>query len=122
MTIKQTIKYYFLALIAPLIGGVILSVVLSMMNNDKHILILILVGTMLATIGCSILNLMYFLPQSFTKYKFILPGIVSVIIVAYEYRMNLSDLLIFEFYGVINLVSGVIWTSKMNLKLKRKEH
>lgn len=118
---KQTLIYYLLTLLMLLIGGALLSVILSFIKNDNHILILILVGTLFATIACSILNLMYFLPQSFNKYKFVVPGILSVIIVAFEYRMNITELMIFEFYGVTNLLLGVIWTSKINLQLKQKK-
>lgn len=118
---KQTLIYYLLTLLMLLIGGALLSVILSFIKNDNHILILILVGTLFATIACSILNLMYFLPQSFNKYKFVVPGILSVIIVAFEYRMNITELMIFEFYGETNLLLGVIWTSKINLQLKQKK-
>lgn len=120
MAIKQTLKYYLFTLLILLIGGTLMSVILSFIKDDNHVLILILVGTLLATIGCGILNLLYFLPQSLKKVKFILPGVLYILIVAYEYSMNLSDLVIFEFYGVVNLLLGVIWTSKINLNLKEK--
>ncbi len=120
MIIKQNLKYYLITLVLLLVGGILFSVVFSAVRNDNHILVLGLVGTVLATIGCSILNLMYFLPRSTNKFKFIVPGVLSVAIVAYEYRMNTTDLMIFEFYGMTNLLLGVIWTSKINRNLKEK--
>ena len=116
MTAKQELKYYFLTWLILTIAGVILSVIVSIVNSDNHILILMLVGALIMTTCSTILNLMYFLPNRLNQIKFMIPGILMIFILAYIYRNDLIELMVAEFYGVTNLILGLIWTYKSKMK------
>ena len=70
-------------------------------------------ATIMAVAGCAVVNLFYFIPQIPNRYRFTIPGILTIAIVLIALRANISDMLIFEFYGIINLTMGIVWAYKI---------
>lgn len=105
-------KYYFFSLLYILGFGIVYTLILSSILHDNHILLLGLVATLLAVCGCSIINLFYFVPFKKSVYRYITPGLISVFLILFEFKNSIPDLLIFEFYAILNLILGIIWNKK----------
>ena len=108
---KRIVKYYLLTLFFLFIGGIILSLVLSM--GDTYLMILMFVGTGLALVAGAIINLFYFFPQVSTEVKFITPGIISVLCVLVGFLSSPLEMVLFSFYALANLILGLIWNYRI---------
>lgn len=106
------LKKYFLTNLILLGFGVILSSAFSYLKKDNHLFILTLLGG-LYTVGiCSFLNLIYFLPKTLNKLRFILPGIISIIIMFIIFLNSLTELTYFETFAILNLLIGINFLHK----------
>jgi len=112
MTLDKSTKYYIQTLLTLITAGVLLSFGLKAAFKDNHVLLMMLVVTSLATVGCGILNLIYFLPESYAKNKYIVPGLISIIGVTGLYYSHWYELLLFGIFALINLVMGIVWSFK----------
>jgi hypothetical protein len=91
-----------------------LSILFSYFKQDNHLLILTSLGGLFTVLLCSILNLFYFLPKASSRTKFILPGMLSILILFIIFRKSITELIYFELIAFSNLLIGMIWVKKNN--------
>lgn len=112
------LKYYILSILYITILGITLSLILSSISGDNHLLLLGIMGTGIAVSCCACVNLLYFFPFQKNIYRFITPGLISIFLILFEFKNSIPDLLFFEFYALVNLVLGIIWNIKFT-RLKK---
>lgn len=90
--LKTDLKYFMLSVLTLLLVGILLSIFMLFLKGDMQLFILMLVGTLIAILAHSLLNLFYFIPESILKYKYLLPGMIGCIGVLLFFKSSFYDL------------------------------
>lgn len=96
--------------------GIAYAFTSNLWPNPHAFAILSLIGSFCATIVCSLLNLLYFIPVS-NNVGYLCPGSISIIlaIMMFVESSTIFDLLFFLSFGVLNLILGIIWFFKTDI-------
>ncbi len=114
---KSIIKYYGNSIAVIFLGGLIWFLVLSVVNGSMLILVFGIVPLIVLTCFTAILNLIYFLPINQLVVRFLLPGIILILLLI-VFIDSLSDLFYIGFFGLLNFLYGIRVYLKIKLKQK----
>jgi len=111
-------KPYIYTLVLLGIAGVLVTIAMSV-NMGAGFTIFGLIGTLVATGACGLMNLLYFLRSESLFVRLITPGVSIVLLVLILFHKSPSDLVFFLFFGVVNLILGVFWYVSI-IKMKKE--
>ncbi|MDX2360692.1 MAG: hypothetical protein QNK23_07785 [Crocinitomicaceae bacterium] len=112
-------KPYIFTLVLLIIAGVFLTLVVWFQQKSGSVFALGAMGTLIGTVVCGVLNLIYLIPSESLFVRLITPGVCSVLLFLTLFHSSPTDLLIFLFFGVVNLLLGIYWYVSIN-RLKKE--
>ncbi|RNC84920.1 MAG: hypothetical protein ED556_10070 [Winogradskyella sp.] len=107
------IKKYLFNIPILLLAGILLSIVLSTYLKSGRLIVLSLIGTVIVTLVSSVFNLIYFIPLKLMVARFLIPGLLTFILLLFTTDSILTGL------GMVNLLLGFLWNKKWE-KLNNK--
>ncbi len=113
MKIKPA-KYYLISALVVFMAGLMQTVAAYLHKDYTQILLLGLVATGIATVISMVFNFAYFLPFKSTTIRFVLPGILNVLLVFVIWHQE-YDAVFFGILGLTNLGMGVLWFYKIRV-------